>query len=93
MKIKRNQALLLLVVVIVGIWVYRRRYETYDVSQSKEALIEYIQGTTDPDAMFIMQSASEMTKDTKLVNKIFEEADKGDLDMDKAKLIDLIKKI
>lgn len=92
MKIKRNQALLLLVVVIVGIWIYRRRYETYDVSQSKEALIEYIQGTTEPDAIFVMQSVSEMTKDTKLVNKIFEEADKGDL-ADKGKLIDLIKKI
>lgn len=93
MKIKRNQALLLLVVVIVGIWVYRRRYETYDVSQSKEALIEYIQGTTEPDAMFIMQTVSEMTKDTKKVNEIFEEADKGDLLTDKKKLTDLIKKI
>jgi len=92
MKIKRNQILLLLVVVIVGTWLYRRRYETYDVSQSKEALIEYIQGTTEPDAIFVMQSVSEMTKDEKKVNAIFEEADKGDL-ADKEKLIDLIKKI
>ena len=92
MKIKRNQTLILLVVFIVGIWLYRRRYETYDVSQSKEALIEYIQGTTEPDAIFVMQSVSEMTKDEKKVNAIFEEADKGDL-ADKEKLIDLIKKI
>jgi hypothetical protein len=92
MKIKRNQVLLLLVVVIVGIWLYRRRYETYDVSQSKEALIEYIQGTTEPDAIFVMQSVSEMTKDKKLIDQIFEEADKGDL-ADKVKLTDLIKKI
>lgn len=92
MKIKRNQTLLLLVVVIVGIWLYTRRYETYDVSQSKEALIEYIQGTTEADAIFVMQAVSEMTKDEKKVNEIFEEADKGDL-ADKGKLIDLIKKI
>jgi hypothetical protein len=92
MKIKRNQVLLLLVVVIVGIWLYRRRYETYDVSQSKEALIEYIQGTTEPDAIFVMQSVGEMTKDKKLIDQIFEEADKGDL-ADKVKLTDLIKKI
>jgi len=92
MKIKRNQVLLLLVVVIVGIWLYRRRYETYDVSQSKEALIEYIQGTTEPDAIFVMQSVSEMTKDKNLIDQIFEEADKGDL-ADKVKLADLIKKI
>jgi hypothetical protein len=62
------------------------------VSQSKEALIEYIQGTTEPDAIFVMQSVSEMTKDKKLIDQIFEEADKGDL-ADKVKLTDLIKKI
>jgi hypothetical protein len=40
-----------------------------------------------------MSSVSEMTKDQGLINKIFEEADKGDDEYDKEKLLELIKKI
>ena len=72
--------------------------EKYDLAQSKEAIIEYINKTTEPDSIFVMSSVSEMTKDKDLIRKIFEEVDKGVSDegeplFDKEKLIELIKKI
>lgn len=92
MKIRRNQLILLIVIISIAVWFFISQRETYDVSQSKEALIEYINKTPEPDAMFVMSSISEMTKDTALTTAIFQEADKGDL-ADKKKLTDLIKKI
>jgi hypothetical protein len=88
--------LLVLLVGIIGLVIFsyfRRIDEEYDISQSKEAMIEYINETTVPDSIFVMSSVSEMTKDQGLINKIFEEADKGDDEYDKEKLLELIKKI
>jgi len=88
--------LLVLLVGIIGLVIFsyfRKIDEDYDVSQTKEDLIEYINRTTVPDLMFIMSSVSEMTKDQGLIQKIFDEADKGDDEYDKEKLIELIKKI
>jgi len=86
----------ILLIGIIGLMMFlhsRRIDEKYDIEQSKEALIEYINETTEPDAMFVMSSASDMTKDHELISKIFEEADKGDDEYDKEKLIELVKKI
>jgi len=92
--------LLVLLVGIIGLMIFsyfRRIDEEYDISQTKEALIEYINETTEPDAMFVMSSVSDMTKNKDLISKIFDEADKGVVDgkpvFDREKLIELIKKI
>jgi len=98
---KRILPFFVLLIGIIGLMVFlrnRRIDEKYDIEQSKEALIKYINETTEPDATFVMSSVSEMTKDRGLVRKIFEEVDKGASDegeplFDTEKLIGLIKKI
>tara|TARA_B000000477_G_C6095474_1_gene229664 strand:- start:139 stop:447 length:309 start_codon:yes stop_codon:yes gene_type:complete len=100
-RTKRILPFFVLLIGIIGLMMFlrnRRIDEEYDVSQTKEALIEYINETTEPDSVFVMSSVSEMTKDKDLVRKIFEEVDKGVSDegeplFDKEKLIELIKKI
>jgi len=98
---KRILPFFVLLIGIIGLMMFlrnRRIDEKYDLAQSKEAMIEYINETTEPDSIFVMSSVSEMTKDKDLVRKIFEEVDKGASDegeplFDKEKLIELIKKI
>lgn len=100
-RTKRILPFFVLLIGIIGLMMFlrnRRIDEEYDVSQTKEALIEYINETTEPDSVFVMSSVSEMTKDKDLIRKIFEEVDKGASDegeplFDKEKLIELIKKI
>ena len=100
-RTKRILPFFVLLIGIIGLMMFlrnRRIDEEYDVSQTKEALIEYINETTEPDSVFVMSSVSEMTKDKDLVRKIFEEVDKGVSDegeplFDKEKLLELIKKI
>ena len=100
-RTKRILPFFVLLIGIIGLMMFlrnRRIDEEYDVSQTKEALIEYINETTEPDSVFVMSSVSEMTKDKDLVRKIFEEVDKGVSDegeplFDKEKVIELIKKI
>ena len=79
-RTKRILPFFVLLIGIIGLMMFlrnRRIDEEYDVSQTKEALIEYINETTEPDSVFVMSSVSEMTKDKDLVRKIFEEVDKG----------------
>ena len=99
----------ILLIGIIGLMMFlysRRIDEKYDIEQSKEALIKYINETTEPDAVFVMSSASDMTKDQELISKIYEEADKGGgcatattaverraCDQTMEKLIELVKKI
>ena len=100
-RTKRILPFFVLLIGIIGLMMFlrnRRIDEKYDLAQSKEAIIEYINKTTEPDSIFVMSSVSEMTKDKDLVRKIFEEVDKGVSDegeplFDKEKLIELIKKI
>lgn len=100
-RTKRILPFFILLIGIIGLMMFlrnRRIDEKYDLAQTKEAIIEYINETNEPDSMFVMSSVSEMTKDKDLIRKIFEEADKGASDegeplFDREKLIELIKKI
>lgn len=100
-RTKRILPFFVLLIGIIGLMMFlrnRRIDEKYDLAQSKEAIIEYINKTTEPDSIFVMSSVSEMTKDKDLIRKIFDEVDKGASDegeplFDKEKLIELIKKI
>ena len=58
-RTKRILPFFVLLIGIIGLMMFlrnRRIDEEYDVSQTKEALIEYINETTEPDSVFVMSS-------------------------------------
>jgi hypothetical protein len=93
MKIKRNQLLLVFILVaIIGWLFYTRRYSTYNV-EAKDAIIEHVKNTDtskeDLDHVLIIQLINDYTGDENIIRKVGELADVSD----KEALLEYIKKI
>ena len=93
MKFTRNQIILILAIIIVIGFIYRRRTEGYDREEAKRNLIKYVELHEVPEMKFVfgfLDGIEGLSGQQR--TEIMIEADKGD-EGDKTKLIDMIKKI
>jgi len=94
MKIKRNQIILLIVIIAIAGLVYSIHHDNYKFTREevRDSLLRHIQTEDEPEMVYMGQMMDTIKIDSKLKSDIYTEADKGD-QANKNKLTELIKKI
>jgi hypothetical protein len=94
MKIKRNQIILLIVIITIAGLFYSINRDNYKFTREevRDSLLRHIETEDEPEMVYIGQMMDQIKIDSKLKSDIYIEADKGD-QANKSKLTELIKKI
>jgi hypothetical protein len=78
MKMGLNQAMLIIAIVIVIIWIYKKRASTKQIEKyemDKSQIMQHLNSETQVDSLLVMTAAAKLTDDDSKIKKSFKLAE------------------
>ena len=78
MNVGLNQAMLIIAIVIVIIWIYKKRASTKQIEKyemDKSQIMQHLNSETQVDSLLVMTAAAKLTDDDSKIKKSFKLAE------------------